>query len=294
MTGLNSLRRLDADQYRLALLASRLAAAGMTAVLAEPEAARRYLRFTVEVGPDAFQAAIAIDNWLPGAMPALSGLAWSEADESIVAALFEAMPPTFDWLSGKARIRAQGLGEVGGRQLRIDTPQGAVYCRDLPDAVLPPLAGPDWVAAIPVRLDFVLGHQTLTASLLARIEPGDVVLFEHRPVLYANGRASFRLSIQQEQMILQDSVYPADLAITETQAPAGVEQIPLQAEFVLHTENLTVGEWSELAPGRVFMLSPDAERKVLLRVNGMPLARGELVDVEGRLGVEIHALLSGQ
>jgi flagellar motor switch/type III secretory pathway protein FliN len=50
-------------------------------------------------------------------------------------------------------------------------------------------------------------------------------------------------------------------------------------------------EWASLSPGDVIGLGKRVGDHVLLRVGGVPIARGELVDLDGEVGVRIVARL---
>jgi flagellar motor switch/type III secretory pathway protein FliN len=51
-------------------------------------------------------------------------------------------------------------------------------------------------------------------------------------------------------------------------------------------------EWAGLAPGDVIALGKRVSEPVVLRVAGLEVARGELVDIEGELGVRIRERIS--
>jgi len=51
---------------------------------------------------------------------------------------------------------------------------------------------------------------------------------------------------------------------------------------------LTVREWASLAPGDVIALGRRVSEPVLLRAAGLEIGRGELVELDGELGVEFR------
>jgi flagellar motor switch/type III secretory pathway protein FliN len=51
-------------------------------------------------------------------------------------------------------------------------------------------------------------------------------------------------------------------------------------------------EWAALGPGAIVMLGQRVGEAVLIRVGGVPVARGDLIDVDGEVGVRIVARLS--
>jgi len=46
--------------------------------------------------------------------------------------------------------------------------------------------------------------------------------------------------------------------------------------------------------GQIFTFDQDAEAQVELVVNGRRIGQGELVELNGRLGVELHEILVGR
>ncbi len=51
---------------------------------------------------------------------------------------------------------------------------------------------------------------------------------------------------------------------------------------------LTAREWSALRAGDVISIGRRVSEPVVLRIAGMEVAKGELVDIEGELGVRIR------
>jgi len=70
--------------------------------------------------------------------------------------------------------------------------------------------------------------------------------------------------------------------------PAASLPVTLAVEVARIT--LTLGELWRLEPGSALTLSAPRDGGVLLRLDGRPVARGQLVDVEGALGVRIDGL----
>jgi len=56
----------------------------------------------------------------------------------------------------------------------------------------------------------------------------------------------------------------------------------------------TIAQLESLYQGQVLQLDPQAERHVEITVNGMRIAMGELVELNGRLGVELQDISIGQ
>ncbi|MCC6901831.1 MAG: FliM/FliN family flagellar motor switch protein [Polyangiaceae bacterium] len=68
---------------------------------------------------------------------------------------------------------------------------------------------------------------------------------------------------------------------------------PLVVRVEIGTVSLTAREWAAMAPGDVIETGRRINEPVVLRVGGREVARGELVEVEGELGVRIREIVSG-
>ena len=296
MTRYSTLRYLDDSAWRQRQALTRLMLAGHSARLVAADERQRYLRLRVEAGGWGFDALLALESWLGANAPELAMLAWDTADQDYLLDLFSAATPTLNWplaSLGAAQTRALELCGARGPMLALDSPLGEVLCADLPPALWPAPGLAPWCAALPLRLDVLLGRQILRPALLAEIAQGDVLLLaNHQPQLACNGRALFSYTLQEEHIMVQPHFNLAASSLPASDAQ-GLEQVPLAVEFVLQEIHLTLGELGAIAPGQVLRLNPDAERNVVLRANGIVLARGELVELDQQLGIEIHSIVLG-
>lgn len=63
---------------------------------------------------------------------------------------------------------------------------------------------------------------------------------------------------------------------------------PMHLEILLQEQLISRRRLAKFAPGKVLPLMPEIIHCVEVRVNGQLLALGELVQLEDRLGVELH------
>lgn len=68
---------------------------------------------------------------------------------------------------------------------------------------------------------------------------------------------------------------------------AALARIPVRLEFILQQRTLSVGELGALQEGQVIALDERAEKQVLVLGNGIVLGRGELIQMDDRLGIEM-------
>lgn len=71
------------------------------------------------------------------------------------------------------------------------------------------------------------------------------------------------------------------------------EDLPVKIEFVLGKKIMNLYEIDDLCAKRIISLFPEAEKNIEIRINGALTGYGELVEVDDKLGVEIHSWLSG-
>jgi type III secretion protein Q len=64
----------------------------------------------------------------------------------------------------------------------------------------------------------------------------------------------------------------------------------MQLEILLQEQRVSHRRLAAFAPGKVLPLAPEVTHCVEVRVNGLLFALGELVQLEDRLGVELHEI----
>lgn len=92
--------------------------------------------------------------------------------------------------------------------------------------------------------------------------------------------------------LLQD---PGELMSDTGKPAASLSDAVLDSPVVVRVEvgsvSLTAREWAELGPGDIIETGRRIAEPVILRVAGREVARGELVNLEGELGVRIRELV---
>lgn len=76
----------------------------------------------------------------------------------------------------------------------------------------------------------------------------------------------------------------------EAEPPNLIDDIPVTLSFQLGETDLSLSEVRSLQENSVIELHRPLRRYVSIRSNGLHLADGELVEIEGRLGVQIVAM----
>ncbi|HWZ93320.1 MAG TPA: FliM/FliN family flagellar motor switch protein, partial [Polyangiaceae bacterium] len=92
-----------------------------------------------------------------------------------------------------------------------------------------------------------------------------------------------------------DSGRDEPMSDSEKPDPSRLSEAVLDSPIVVRLEmgavSMTAREWAELGPGDVIETGRRIAEPVILRVAGREVARGELVNLEGELGVRIRELV---
>jgi len=170
---------------------------------------------------------------------------------------------------------AISVGDVSGRA-RLLLPAAAV--RGL--ARIAPVGAGSPIAA-PVALRG--GAARLAPEELDALSPGDAVVLDEAP----GDRLALALpgGFRAEGLVEQDRFHVKETHMTER-----IDEIPIALEVELCRFPLPLGELARLEPGAVLVLPVDRSGQVVLRAGERAVARGELVDVDGAVGVRIAAV----
>lgn len=140
------------------------------------------------------------------------------------------------------------------------------------DAFMPPKL------ALDVRSDgSILGAVALVAPASERGLSAD---------LAEGGRLVVR-GLLESHPWTQERSMPSEPTVTTVDVLDVLEHAPLVVRVELGTVEMKAREWAELGPGDVVALGRRVGDPAILRVGGVELARGELVQVDGEYGVRI-------
>jgi flagellar motor switch/type III secretory pathway protein FliN len=173
-------------------------------------------------------------------------------------------------------------------------------------------SGADLAAALgPVALDLpiVVCATTATVTDVASLQVGDVWLPGTWPMRLGPGRepvgpvfladpassVGVRADLGEDGRLVLRGTFEALCAAEtemadsteENQLVRAVGEVPVVVRVEIGEARMAAREWSALRPGDVVALGRRVGESVTLRVGGVPVARGDLVDVEGEVGVRI-------
>jgi type III secretion protein Q len=173
------------------------------------------------------------------------------------------------------------------------------------------------VRAIPLRLCAHLGRVSLMRSEIAALAPGDVVVPERPSLIRSDGALAGHAELHvlgsrqvlwrcvpsgSEFLLASPAPLEENIAMTETKRidlspplgagePLGDAPVELCVELARFT--LRLDELSALRRGEVLSTGRAIGERVLLSAGGRAVAHGELVDIEGEIGVRISELAHG-
>jgi type III secretion protein Q len=174
-----------------------------------------------------------------------------------------------------------------------------------------PVPGPDW-DALPVSFQLMAGWTTMRLDSICRLKLNDVILLDECLIGGEEAQVMIRLS---ERWGIRGSLTGSTITITdwldeimnetddfdeseeddehEFMASTGddkgdsLDKIPVRMHFDLGERVMTFAELRALAPGYVIELGREVRRSVAIRVNGRKIGEGELVDIDGYIGVSL-------
>jgi flagellar motor switch/type III secretory pathway protein FliN len=172
-------------------------------------------------------------------------------------------------------------------ELLVDSPGAGPWTivayvpRSISVRVPPPKALPEWAFDVPIEV----GRCVLDRGAAARLAVRDVITIE-RDLVLALGPGTLGLTAAPQAV--EARVATGYVPRPMTQAIADSAQLELTVQ--LGTTRLTLRQLGELAPGAIVSLGRPLAGPFEVRAAGRLIGRGELVDVDGELGVRIVSL----
>lgn len=306
-----ALRHADRHAARLKYAASQWQEQGYAATYRTLNMHSRYISFQALSGQGVWSGLVDTKEWLAHFAPEMAGLA-DYCDEQDMLELFSATPVPFDLALPNLSYTQLQIGSiVTGNELSeqplicIRTAQGNVWVNSLPlPLIWHHTVLYDQINALPIPLCFVLGYSTISLALSSKLAIGDVLLIDQQNFCISTYRkilGNYQLTQGGIQVENFDEDFSPDIdddqampnpsdSVTTHDSSIPYGRIPVKLEFVLEERSIPVAELTQLAPGALLEIKPDAEQHITIRANGVTLAKGELVQLDNRLGVEIKTI----
>jgi type III secretion protein Q len=171
---------------------------------------------------------------------------------------------------------AVAVGEARGRA-RLLLPEGAVA------ALAGPAELPEPLLAFPLFASLRGGAAPLLPEELAALAPGDVLLAD--PPAGGRHRLVFPGGFTAMGPVSEGTFH-----VESTSMDTVLAQVPVVLEIELARVPLTLSDLSRLVPGATLPVQLDRRGLVTLRLGDRTFGRGELVEIDGAVGVRLLAL----
>jgi type III secretion protein Q len=158
---------------------------------------------------------------------------------------------------------------------------------------------------MPVKLELCIGQTELPLTQMASLQSGGLVFLQHnylgegqefllRTTYATTSRLSFTAKVDGHQLYILSPPHTmnnqtAHSADTD-EASATLEQMPVHLSFDLGHKVLTLGQLRQLGEGQALQLDRPIQQGVTIRANGAAIGEGQLLDIDGRMGVLISKL----
>ena len=265
-----------------------LALTGVDTALAEHRSARKaFVHYALAALPATLGAALGDPQYDPSANNPCDSLdSCAATGDSLVVNLSCTLPRLS--VSMRVRLAADALNRM------ID--EAPWHC--------PPPAIEPWLASLPSRARVIAGNLALPYADIHTLTNGDVIRLP-APMFDATGVgrlfvAGLALQIRwrdadssfEVQDVMQHDTASSTPASTvslpsDTSSPVDPARLPVQLSFVIGTLDLTLGALAAARSGTLLRLAEGLPPTVRIEANGVPVGYGELVDLDGRLAVEI-------
>jgi type III secretion system YscQ/HrcQ family protein len=156
-----------------------------------------------------------------------------------------------------------------------------------------PTAAQGAAARLPGRtwsLPVSRGWVDLTPEDMAGLEPMDILLYTPHPAVFLPGtyEKGWEAAVQGDNpwSLRIDKYSDWSVRMQENNVP-DLRALPVRLHVVIGEKELTLAEMDNLVPNTILELGTGKTDPVRLAVNGRMVGTGELVEVEGRLGVRV-------
>ncbi len=167
------------------------------------------------------------------------------------------------------------------------------------------------VDSCPQPMTLCVGETHLPLTAVENLQPGQVILVQQRyaqgeqevclrsefansPWLACQARvndSSLHILTAVKTMTMPDTLSTSiQSSDTESDHLAHLAHLPVRVSFDLGETVLSLAQVKSLQPGETLELDRAVQEYVTIRANGMPIGTGQLVEIDGRLGVAVGGL----
>ncbi|AZC51695.1 hypothetical protein C4K35_4116 [Pseudomonas chlororaphis subsp. piscium] len=298
MKSILAVRNVATPDYERRHAVARWQRDGHSVRLRQLEPQTRYITFWAQGSQGLWQGMVGAQDWLQAVWPQWSELLPQKCASKDILELFSAVDRPLDIAPDLLDYQRLFDFELDhGESLQqaylpcVSTALSDLWVIGVPshrEQVSRPLQA--WLQAVPQTLRIVLGTSELGQLPCSQLMLGDVLFIAAQTrQLFMADRCIGQFTFIEEGLHMQ--LTPPDSAVPAV--PCVLSQLPVKLEFVLGELTLTMAQLNDFIELQVLPLETVTASRVEVRAGGKRIAIGELVQLDDRLGVELHEIFRG-
>ncbi len=151
----------------------------------------------------------------------------------------------------------------------------------------------DILLTYPCNIIIFIGKSHVNISDLSCLEKNDIILIEHfyfidKKLILKVGHFLFECELNNQKVIVNDIVKEVQMSDDAVEnKKIDINEIPVTLSFSVGKIEMSFEELNNIQPGYVFNLDKPIGSYIEIRANGKLLGTGELVEIEGKIGVRL-------
>lgn len=276
------------------------------AILNKDNVEKRYFNVCLKNDNQQIQMMIDVHGWCQHRWPHLAHYAWQGVDDQSVCEIFKFENHNKSFFTTQFYCHSVDVvnhNKIERFGLSVFENQLGTVLIDAPFEGLPirKIAHYSYDNLL-LSMDWVLGHSTISVSLLSSLALGDVLCIQQLTLnMKIAGQLFARFQKQEEGLFMIEELISTENNIQSTEdyqdevvRPFNINEMNIQLSFVLGSTNIKINELSDIQIGSVFSIGENKEREVKVYANKQLIAEGELIYIgDGDdLGLEITRIIS--
>jgi len=157
---------------------------------------------------------------------------------------------------------------------------------------------------IPVELILRMGFSNITVLTLNKVNVGDILFVNqqtHDVVIqnkvighFTNDNGVYMINKNFYNDNIEDTINDDDNLIESSDNLSSKGDIPITLEYILQKNKIPLSELESIFQGKVLPCDLAAENNIKIVANGVLIAKGNIIWIEDRLGVEITHLFHNE
>lgn len=290
-----SLRKVDTRVHNLTLAAQRWKEKGEDVTLGYPSLKGKWAKISdIE---NTWTGWIFLHELIGLVSPELAGMALKEKTERFI----------FNFLTSVEWPNSLNVSEIGlngivlteviedgpinnGAMLKLKTSTLSIWLQEFNYKIDDEYNNISFFSDIEWPIKFHLGYTEVRFHTLRRIECGDVLFIKTlSKQIYCFNQNLFNYEWSYNP-IMKEEIEKLDNE-ADVEPLYDVSKLPVKVEFVMYHCILKLDEIQKLYKNKIYPFPIGAEDDVEIRINGSIIGRGQLLQIDERLGIEIKTWL---